>query len=553
MRTPATIALTIALTCATVQTSASSVAAAPLLDDTLTVEVIVRDDVIEGETPSFTVVETDLSGMVDLLSNPAPGTTVEPNASAWITAQPTDPQVVAQWGFAAANFAGAWDHSTGDANITIAVLDTGVTDAANLGDRRLEGISFVDGDPTIDPTGHGTWVAGLAAASHDEVGIAGVCPKCTVLPVQVGDQFGRVPWSAAAAGITWAVDQGADVINLSFGGTTRSQTLADAVAYAIANDVIVVAAAGNNGTTNEFYPAALDGVLAVAGHNSNYDAYSWTNSGPWVDVAAAGCNIGAADGGYSGICGTSFAAPAVAGLAALLLDRHGDLTVNQMEELVERATVPVDYVETGWVDAAAALSSTLTNDLEQQPAEFAPTDSLPFTDVNPGAFYAEPIEWLVSTGATSGTSPTTFSPDDSVTRGQLATFLWRLHGQPDPVSEPIDFADVNPASFYAHAVAWLASTGATTGTTPTTFSPDDIVSRGQLAAFLWRLEGQPALTAPAIAFDDVDPTAYFGAAIAWMAETGVTTGTTETTFSPEDTVTRGQLATFLWRHDRLGE
>ena len=138
----------------------------------------------------------------------------------------------------------AWDTTTGDLDITIAVLDTGVDDRANLGDRRLNGISFVDGDPTVDPTGHGSWVAALAAASHDQTGIAGACPKCTILPVQVGDASGRVPWSAAAEGITWAVDQGADVINLSFGSGSRSETLADAVAYAVANDVVVIGAAG---------------------------------------------------------------------------------------------------------------------------------------------------------------------------------------------------------------------------------------------------------------------------------------------------------------------
>jgi hypothetical protein len=556
MRTPTTIALAIALASATVQTSVSAVAAAPVSDGSITIEVIVRDEVDEGDAPSFEIVETDLGGLADLLADPADGTTVEPNGSAWIAATPPDPQAIHQWSLAANGIASAWDTTTGDGDIMIAVLDTGVDDSANLGERRLDGVSYVGGDPYVDPTGHGSWVAALAAAEHDDVGVAGVCPRCTILPVQVGDQFGRVPWSAAAQGITWAVDQGADIINLSFGGGTRSETLADAVAYALANDVIVIGAAGNNGSGAEFYPAALDGVISVAAHDPSHDAYGWSNHGPWVDLAAAGCSVGAVDGGFSSICGTSFAAPVIAGSVGLLLDQRGPLPVADVETLLEAGTTPVDYVETGWVDVAAVLATELEPEpvepVEPEPA-VVPSVELPFVDVDGEAFFAEPVAWLVATGATSGTSPTTFSPHDTVTRGQLATFLWRLEGQPAPLGEVTDFADVDPDAFYATAVAWLASTGATTGTSATTFSPDDTVSRGQLATFLWRLDGSPSIDGASSSFGDVDPEAFFADPVTWLAATGITSGTSPTTFSPHDTVTRGQLATFLWRRAHLGE
>ncbi|MEM9466431.1 MAG: S8 family serine peptidase [Actinomycetota bacterium] len=554
MRTPTTIALTVAMTCATVQSSVSAVAASPLSDGSITVEVIVREDVAEGEAPSFEVVETDLGGLVEMLADPDDGTTIEPNGSAWITATPPDPQAVNQWAIAANAFASAWDTTTGNGDITIAVLDTGVDASANLGDRLLPGISFVDGDPSIDPTGHGSWVAALTAAAHDDVGVAGVCPDCSILPVQVGDQFGRVPWSAAAEGITWAVDQGADIINLSFGGGTRSDTLADAVAYAVANDVIVIGAAGNNGSSDEFYPAAFDGVVSVAAHDPNYGAYSWSNHGAWVDIAAAGCSVGAVDEGYSGICGTSFAAPVVAGTVGLLFDHRGALTTDVVEAVLEAATNPVDYVETGWIDAATVLTVDPETVLVEEPAPVvAPASAMPFVDVDPGAYYAEPVAWLVATGATAGTSPTTFSPDATVTRGQLATFLWRLEGEPDPVTEVAAFADVDPGAYYAQAVAWLASTGVTTGTSPTTFSPDATVTRGQLATFLWRMDGSPSVEGATSAFADVDPGAYYADPVTWLAAVGITAGTSPTTFSPQDTVTRGQLATFLWRRAHLGE
>ena len=372
------------------------------------------EDVPEGSALSFEVVEANLAELAELLADPTPGTTIEPNGSGWITGTPTDPEVINQWAVAANGLASAWDASAGNTDITIAVLDTGVADHANLGDRRLEGISFVDGDPTVDPAGHGSWVAGLAAASHDDVGVAGVCHNCTILPVQVADASGRVPWSAAAAGVTWAVDQGADIINMSFGGS-HSQTLADAVAYAVANDVIVVAAAGNDGTTNEFFPAALDGVLSVAGHDATYGAYSWSNRGPWVDVAGPGCSVGASGGGYSTICGTSFATPVIAGMVGLLFDVRGSLPTGVVEGVVEAATTPLDYVETGWVDAARVLAvDPATFSLEPATADSAEPNHR-FEDVDPTAYYAEPVAWLVKTGATNGTGPTTFSPDKAVT------------------------------------------------------------------------------------------------------------------------------------------
>ena len=369
-------------------------------------EVILRDDVPEGAAPSFTVVETDLGGLLDLVEDAGPDQTVELNGSAQIAV--TDPEVVNQWPIATNGFEAAWALETGSSDVTIAVLDTGVDHDANL-THRLPGISFVDGDPGVDPTGHGTWVAEIAAAAHDDIGIAGMCPGCTILPVQVGDDTGRVPWSAAALGITWAVDNGADIINLSFGGRVQSQVLTDAVNYALANDVIVVAAAGNNGTPTDFFPAAIPGVLGVAAHDEHHERYTWSNYGDWADVSAPGCTMGRLDDGYVPICGTSFATPTIAGTLGLVLSR-GATTPAEAEALVEDATTAQDWVETGWVDVGAVVTSA--------PGQFR--------DVDPGAYYAEGVAWLADTGATTGTSPTTFSPDAPVTRGQLATFLWRL-------------------------------------------------------------------------------------------------------------------------------
>ena len=311
-------------------------------------------------------------------------------------------------------------HGESESNREGRVQGQADVDLSETGRLQAEAVADWCREQTWDGTSTELWSSPLKRARETAEAIS----VAIGLPVQVADASGRVPWSAAAAGVTWAVDQGADIINMSFGGS-HSQTLADAVAYAVANDVIVVAAAGNNGTTNEFFPAALDGVLSVAGHDATYGAYSWSNRGPWVDVAGPGCSVGASGGGYSTICGTSFATPVITGMIGLLFDVRGSLPTGVVERVVEAATTPLDYVETGWVDAARVLAvDPATFSLEPAPADSAEPNHR-FEDVDPTAYYAEPVAWLVETGATNGTGPTTFSPNETVTRGQLATFLWR--------------------------------------------------------------------------------------------------------------------------------
>ena len=167
-----------------------------------------------------------------------------------------------------------------------------------------------------------------------------------------------------------------------------------------------------------------------------------------------------------------------------------------------------------------------------------------FGDVGAGRFYTAAVQWMVDNDITTGTSPTCFSPDDQVTRGQTAAFIWRMEGRPGG-SPPHPFDDVS-APWQQEPVDWMAANGITTGTSPTTFSPDDLLTRGQLAALLHRLAGSPP--APASAFTDVVK-AWQIVPVGWMAGTGITTGTSPTTFSPDDPASRGQLATFLHRYE----
>ena len=164
-----------------------------------------------------------------------------------------------------------------------------------------------------------------------------------------------------------------------------------------------------------------------------------------------------------------------------------------------------------------------------------------------GNWAHDPIDWAVSNEITNGTSASTFSPEEGCTRAQVVTFLWRAAGQPAPASSTNPFTDVKPGAYYYNAVLWAVEKGITNGTSDKTFSPDETCTRAQIVTFLWRYEGQPAPTSTDNPFADIKPSAYFGSAVLWAVEKGITNGTSATTFAPEDTCTRAQVVTFLYR------
>ena len=179
-------------------------------------------------------------------------------------------------------------------------------------------------------------------------------------------------------------------------------------------------------------------------------------------------------------------------------------------------------------------------------AEFAEIQAAPtFTDVPTDAYYAEAVEWAVENGITKGVSDTDFGPNMTCTRAQIVTFLWRAAGSPEPKSTAAGMTDVVPGSYYAKAVAWAVENGITSGTAEGTFSPDATCTRAQAVTFLAR--AQNAKATGKTAFSDVPADSYFADAVAWAQANGVTTGTSETTFSPDNDCTRAQIVTFLYR------
>lgn len=183
-----------------------------------------------------------------------------------------------------------------------------------------------------------------------------------------------------------------------------------------------------------------------------------------------------------------------------------------------------------------------TRDETKPEEETSKTD---FADVSPNAYYADAVAWAVKKGITSGMSETTFGPDNPCTRAQVMTFLWKAAGSPQPSAKVSPFTDVDINSYYGKAVLWAVEKGITSGMSETTFGSANTCTRAQIATFLYRNAGSPA--AKEAGFTDVATDAYYADAVAWAAEKGITSGMSETTFGPENTCTRAQIVTFLYR------
>ncbi len=270
------------------------------------------------------------------------------------------------------NMETAWNYTTGSGNVIIAVVDSGVSlDHPEFAGRVLPGYDFVnnDNDPS-DDQGHGTHVAGIAAAGlNNGIGMAGICGNCKILPVKVLNNYNTGLWSDVAAGITYAADHGAKVINLSLGGTSDSQAVHDAVRYATEKGALVVAAAGNDGSNELFYPAAYTETVAVAATDYHDAHWSLSNYGNFIDVAAPGVAIYStlwtADAGnsYGYKSGTSMAAPQVSGIAGLLFSQDGSRTNADVRQLL--TSTADDLGDPGWdpyfgygrVDGGRALAA----------------------------------------------------------------------------------------------------------------------------------------------------------------------------------------------------
>jgi subtilisin family serine protease len=333
-----------------------------------------------------------------------------------ITHTPNDPKLTSQYGLTKVQAEAAWDISKGNSNIIVAIVDSGVDWAhedlsANIwqNDDPINGVDddqngFIDdirgwdfgglngtpdNNPREDSPTHGTHVAGIAAAStNNGVGIAGLGYNLTIMPVKTSrNDLGDDIIAYGYEGIIYAADNGAKIINCSWGGFGYSNAEQEAIDYAVNKGCVLVCAAGNDGISEVIYPAAYNGVLSVGNTNQNDAKSASSNYGKDLDVCAPGSGIYAtwqeASSPYISISGTSMASPLVAGLAGLVVDKFPNYTPLQIIEQIRVNADNIDNLNTsyanllgsGRINAFKALSNTDVKSVRILSSEFLETDN----------------------------------------------------------------------------------------------------------------------------------------------------------------------------------
>ena len=316
----------------------------------------------------------NILGAVETLNKEPAVEYAEPDYLAHFASIPDDPRYTEQWGLSKIAGEGAWDQSMGSPSIVIAIIDSGIDlthedlapnlwvnpgeipgngldDDNNTFIDDVQGWNYVDSTNNVqDYIGHGSMVAGVAAARiNNTVGIAGVCGNCHIMPVKVSQVSGFANYSDIAAGVAYATQKGARVINISLGGYANSITLRNVISTAVSQNIVVVAGAGNDNSSSPFYPAAYENVIAVAGTDQNDLKTTSSNFGPWVDVSAPGIDILSTTlGGYSFTSGTSFSAPFVSGAAGLLLTLHPEWTPAMIRSQFLHTSEDIDGLNPGF-------------------------------------------------------------------------------------------------------------------------------------------------------------------------------------------------------------
>jgi thermitase len=315
---------------------------------------------------------------------------------------PSDPGYSSQWALPKIDAPEAWDITTGSNTVTVAVIDTGVQlSHEDLAGRFVAGHDFLASSPDVsDPSlspfvetcvppqsadgayNHGTMISGVIAANSNTTGMAGLDWQAKIMPLQVMDNCGSGDTTTIAAAINWAVINGADIINMSLGGSSGSTVLQTAINDAYNAGVTLIAAAGNEGGP-VIYPAAYPDVIAVGSVGSDDVRSSFSNYGTALDIVAPGENVLTtntiwSDGNYSTdsyafASGTSLSTPIVAGVASLLKARD-DYSPTQIRALLTNSAdivagmggvAPTDEYGYGRINAASALTEVLTLDISK--------------------------------------------------------------------------------------------------------------------------------------------------------------------------------------------
>jgi len=306
---------------------------------------------------------------------------IEANYLYYANAVPNDPQYNKQWNFRDINIEQAWDETRG-AGATVAVIDTGVSKVPDLKSTKfVKGYDFVNNkDDASDDNGHGTHVAGtIAQSTNNGYGVAGIAYEASIMPLKVLSGSGGGTIADIAEAIKFAADNKADVINMSLGGGGASSMMEEAIKYAHNKGVVIIAAAGNEGSNSSSYPARYSEVISVSATNAAGDKAGYSNFGAGVDISAPGGegmnesgsiwqntinpDQSQAESVFAGFQGTSMAAPHVAGVAALVRSTGVD-NPDEIRDILKQSSRKVDedhlnHFGAGHLDANAAVQMAL--------------------------------------------------------------------------------------------------------------------------------------------------------------------------------------------------
>jgi thermitase len=353
----------------------------------------------------------------------------EPNFFTYVVGTtPDDPGWVNQYGLRRIRAPDGWDHDTGSVTVMIAIIDTGVAlGHPDLQAKIVPGYDFVnsDSDP-MDDHGHGTHVAGIAAASTDNnFGMAGVSWGARIMPIKVLSSAGSGTYANLAAGMIWAVDHGAQVLNLSLGGITPSGVLEDAVNYGYGHGAVMIAAAGNDGINFVRFPARLPHVIAIAATDQTNNRASFSNYGSQIDLSAPGLSIWSTEmgGGFGYRDGSSMSTPFVSGLAAILVGLPGPYSPDLIEYEMESTAKDLgvfgrdDFYGHGLIQLDQAIALALLRTAVPTPTLTA-TPLPPYIPVYPTATSTPTLDGSPVPTATENLTPQVFAQGDPTDTGQ---------------------------------------------------------------------------------------------------------------------------------------
>ncbi len=323
-----------------------------------------------------------------------------------------DPDYDKQWNLRQIKAPGAWQRGVTGQGVTVAVIDTGISQGPDLAKTNfVPGYDFVnDRESAIDDNGHGTHVAGtIAQSTNNRYGVAGVAYGAKLMPLKVLSRAGSGTIADIAEAIRFAADHGADVINMSLGGGGDSKLMREAIGYAHKKGVVIVAAAGNEGSSSASYPALYPNVIAVSAVGPDQQKTSYSNYGTGVDIAAPGgaTRKSEQDGilqetinpraqgefQFKYFQGTSMASPHVAGVAALIKSRRPELLPDQVWDVLKLSAQPVkndsqNYYGAGYLNAAAAVGGGI-------PITFNPL-TIRWIDIGLKLMAAALLTWLIT-------------------------------------------------------------------------------------------------------------------------------------------------------------